>query len=134
MAIAWSNSYEIGDKFIDNQHKELFEVTNRLFEACSCGQGQQRLMEIVKFLAGYAVKHFGDEERLQQQIKYPGYPEHKKMHDDFKCTVVDALKQLETEGASVLLVTKITMLIGNWLVNHVKSEDSKIGAHMHNAA
>jgi len=134
MAFTWSSSFEIGDKLIDNQHKELVNVTNELLKACSQGQGQKKLVETVKFLADYAVKHFNDEEKLQQSIKYPGYPEHKRLHDGFKTTVTDALRQLETHGANVMLVTKITTLVGNWLIGHMKNEDSKIGVHMRKIA
>jgi hemerythrin len=130
MAFAWSNSFEIGNALIDSQHKELVNVTNELLAACAKGDGQKKLLDTVKFLATYAVKHFSDEEKLQQSIDFPGYQAHKKLHDDFKATVTDALKQLETQGANVTLVTKITTLVGNWLMGHIKNEDSKIGAHM----
>jgi hemerythrin len=134
MAFAWTNSLEIGEKHIDSQHKELVDVTNELLEACAKGTGQEKLLETVNFLAGYAVKHFDDEEKLQIAIKYPGYQEHKKLHDSFKETVTIALNQLETQGASLLLVTKITTLVGNWLISHIKNEDAKIGMHMRKAA
>jgi len=127
MSYAWSSRLEIGDNLIDSQHKELVQVTNELLDACNCGQGQNKLAETLTFLANYALKHFSDEERLQQSIKYPGYPMHKKLHNDFKATVTDALKQVETHGASVVLVTKIATLVGNWLISHIKNEDAKIG-------
>ena len=134
MAFMWNSGFEIGDKLIDSQHKELVKVTNELFEACSAGHGQDKMVETVNFLAEYAVKHFNDEERLQQSIRYPGYPEHKKLHDDFKATVTDAMNQLKAQGPSVLLITKITTIVGNWLLSHIKNEDSKIGAHMRKMA
>jgi len=134
MAFVWSNSFEIGNQLIDNQHKELVKVTNELLDACGHGQGQAKLEKTVKFLAEYAVKHFNDEEKLQQSIKYPGYLQHKKLHDDFKNTVADAVKQLETQGASTILVTKIASVVGNWLISHIKNEDSKIGSHLRKSA
>jgi len=134
MQFTWTSSYEIGEKLIDSQHKELITVTNNLLAACSQGQGQNKLMDTVKFLADYAVKHFHSEEKLQQAIKYPGYTAHKKLHDDFKATVNDALGQLKSQGANIVLVTKISTLVGNWLVSHIKNEDAKIGAHMRKLA
>ena len=134
MQFTWTSSFEIGDRIIDNQHKELINVTNALLAACSQGQGHNKLMDTVKFLADYAIKHFNSEEKLQQAIKYPGYLSHKKLHDDFKNTVNDALGQLKAQGANIVLVTKISTLVGNWLVSHIKNEDAKIGIHMRKVA
>jgi len=130
MAFTWTSNFEIGHKLVDGQHKELVDVTNGLLKACSQGQCHKELVDTIKFLADYAVRHFNDEEKLQQSIKYPGYLEHKKLHDSFKATVADAMKQIETQGVSISLVTKITTLVGNWLISHIKNEDAKIGVHM----
>ena len=134
MVFNWSSSFEIGDKHVDSQHKELVQVTNELYEACSYGQGQDKLVETVKFLADYAVEHFDDEENLQQAVKYPGYLEHKKLHDAFKRTVTEAMQQIEAKGANIVLVTKITAMVGNWLIGHIKNEDLKIGAYIRKIA
>ena len=130
MAFIWSSSYEIGESLVDKQHEELVSVTNELFAACSNKQGEQKLAETIKFLARYAVKHFDYEEKLQQSVQYPGYPEHKKLHEAFKDTVTQAMNQLETQGASIELVTQITTLVGSWLITHIKNEDSKIGEYL----
>ena len=126
----WHKNLEIGDKHIDSQHKRLIEVTNELVAACNNNQGKDKLLETLRFLADYAVKHFRDEEKLAQSVNYPGYAEHKKIHDKFKETVTESIKQLESEGANIMMIAKTNMFISNWLINHVSNEDAKIGAYI----
>ena len=130
MAYVWSNSLAIGDPTIDAQHKLLVNMVNELVDSCCRGQGRATLSMTLNFLIEYTVKHFQDEETIQQKYSYPGYASHKKLHDDFKVYVGQLAKQLETEGATVTLVGNVNSSLGSWLVNHIQNEDVKIGEHI----
>ena len=132
MAFMWSKALEIGDSQIDEQHKELVNVTNGLLDACVNAKGEEGLLNAIGFLAEYAVKHFSAEEVLQQRVKYPGFADHKKLHDGFKATVADAMGQIKEKGVNILLITKTTTLVGNWLISHIKNEDLKIAPYLKN--
>jgi hemerythrin len=84
----------------------------------------------MKVLSDYTVKHFNYEEGLQQKHKYPGYAEHKKLHEGFKATVAELAKALDEEGASISLLGKVNSNIGSWLIAHIRFEDKKIAAHI----
>ena len=62
---------------IDAEHKQLFDAINDLMDACAQGVGREKIMSTTQFLNSYVNKHFGDEEKLQVQSKYPGYAAHK---------------------------------------------------------
>jgi hemerythrin len=126
LAYTWTEEFVTGNVTVDTQHKQLFVAINNLLDACSSGQGRAHLSETLDFLINYAVKHFSDEEKLQQQYNYPDYQNHKKLHDDFKATVGDLAKQLRENGPTVALVTKVNSNIGDWIINHIKHEDKKI--------
>jgi hemerythrin len=115
---------------IDTQHKQLIQAINDLLDACSSGQGRAKLDSTLAFLASYTAKHFSDEEKLQQQSKYPDYANHKKLHDGFKKVVSDLSRELKTEGPTITLVSKVNSSIGGWLVTHIKREDTKVAAHI----
>jgi hemerythrin len=132
MAYTWTEDLATGNKLIDGQHKDLFKMVNDLMDACTNGRGQEHIDEMMQFLINYTVKHFEDEERLQQQNKYPDFENHKKLHEAFKATVGDLAKRLKTEGASVSLVTQITSSAGTWLRNHIRHEDKKLAAYINN--
>jgi hemerythrin len=130
MSYSWSDDLATGNVFIDTQHKQLIKAVNDLINACMSRQGRSSLNSTMQFLLDYTVKHFTDEEKMQQQYKYPGYVSHKKLHDAFRASVVALAKQLATEGPSIALVSKVNSSIGDWLVNHIKREDKKIAEHI----
>ena len=80
MAITWTEDLETGILEIDKQHQELFKHIDRLLEACKHGAGRDKVQEVVKFLEGYVVFHFGSEEKLMDQYNYPQTKEHKQAH------------------------------------------------------
>jgi hemerythrin len=133
VAYEWTKDLETGHAGIDMQHKQLIKAVNDLLEACSSGKGRAKLDATLDFLSHYTAKHFGDEEKLQQQFKYPDYPNHKKMHDEFRVTVADLAKQLKSEGPTVMLVGKVNASVAGWLINHIKREDVKVAAHIRKA-
>ncbi|MDR3199985.1 MAG: hemerythrin family protein [Spirochaetales bacterium] len=128
--MAWSPDLETGNKDIDSQHKQIFRLTSSLAAACVSGQGSGMLGETLEFLASYTIRHFTDEENLQLEYGYPGYEEHKKLHDEFKITVAALSARYKTSGSSEELLEKVNSVIARWLVQHIKQEDSKIAAHI----
>jgi hemerythrin len=130
MSYSWTDDLVTGNETIDAQHKNLFKAINDLIDACFSGQVKAKLDATIQFLIDYTVKHFGDEEKLQQQYNYPDYPNHRKLHEGFKATVSEIAERLKTEGATAALVSKVNSSIGAWLINHIKSEDKKVAAHI----
>ena len=130
MAFVWSDDLATGNAAIDTQHKQLVKSVNDLMVAISSGQGRESINSTMKFLIDYTLKHFADEEKMQQQYNYPDYPNHKKLHEAFKVTVSGLAKQLETEGATVGVVAKVNSNMGGWLINHIQREDKKIAEHI----
>ena len=130
MAYAFTKDLETGNALIDQEHKELINAINKLLDACSVGKGRDTLKETAEFLYKYTDKHFSDEEKLQLSSHYPDYANHKKYHEEFKKVVRDIVNQLNTEGATVVLVGKVNSSIAGWLINHIKREDVKVAAHV----
>ncbi|MDR1931410.1 MAG: hemerythrin family protein [Spirochaetales bacterium] len=126
--VAWNAELETGNEEIDTQHRQLFKLTSDLVDACTSGRGSSVLGEALDFLAAYTLKHFGDEEALQLKYHYPGYEEHKKLHDDFKQTALTLIAEYKESGSSADLSNKVYSVIVRWLVAHIKGEDSKIAA------
>ena len=130
MAFSVTNDLITGNEMIDSQHRQLFKAINDFQDACSSGQGKDRVSATMKFLVDYTAKHFGDEERLQQQSNYPDQPNHKKLHEEFKSLVADLAKQQQNEKSTIMVLTKLSNSLGNWFVNHIMREDKRIAAHV----
>jgi hemerythrin len=130
MEYLWDKSLETGNQMIDAQHKQLFAAINDLIRTCESGKGKDELKKSMDFLNSYTIKHFFDEEQLQQQHKYPDYENHKKYHEGFKKEVRDLSVELIMKGASDSLLKDVQVKIGDWLVTHIKGQDIKVAAHI----
>jgi hemerythrin-like metal-binding protein len=124
----WDDSFVSGIKLIDIRHKRLFEMVNRLIDACEQGKGKEELTKSLAFLADYTIKHFSEEEALQQKYGYAEYSAHRDIHEAFKKTVREFAAELELQGPSEELVEKLKREVGGWLVTHVKAADLKMAA------
>ena len=126
----WSDSLSVGVEPIDTQHKALIAAVNDLFNACSKGLGRKKIGETMEFLQNYVVSHFADEEKLQQQVGYPGYSQHRQIHRDFVNSFLGYKAQLEKEGPTIGLVAKFNRFVSDWLIYHISREDKKIGEYI----
>jgi hemerythrin len=134
MIYKWDKSLETGNEIIDGQHKQLINAVNSLLEACTQGKGRLEVETTLTFLGDYTISHFVDEENLQIEADYPAYTAHKKYHDDFKVTFLEFAQKLKKEGPSDELVGEVYVSIGDWLTNHIKSEDAKLAAYLRKGA
>ncbi|MDR1384806.1 MAG: bacteriohemerythrin [Planctomycetaceae bacterium] len=130
MSYMWTEELATGHLMIDTQHKQLVTTVNNLLDACSQGKGREMLHKTLDFLTSYTEKHFNDEEKLQVQYHYPDYPNHKKLHEQFKTFVRNLADEIKKEGPTTELVSKVTSGVGGWLINHIKREDQKVAAHI----
>jgi hemerythrin len=130
MAYQWDSSLECGYELVDNQHKQLVAAVNSLMEASQSGQGDTAVMQTMDFLTGYTIKHFADEEKLQQKYNYPDYLNHKRLHDEFKVTVKGLTERLIKEGPGPELVNVVSSAIAAWLLNHIKGDDFRMAAYV----
>lgn len=130
MAYILTEDLKTGNVLIDTEHQQLFDRINALLDACTQGKGRLQIDTTLKFLNDYIVKHFNDEEALQQKVQYPDYPNHKRYHESYKKIVKDVIEEFEKDGTSITLVAKVNTNIAGWLVNHIKSEDKKLASYI----
>ena len=128
--VAWSEKLETGNGEIDNQHRHLFKLTSDIIDSCQNSDRKVSVEETLLFLEDYVVLHFNDEEKLSRESDYPGYAEHKKMHDDFKKTVGVFIGQYREDSDNEALMSIVTKEIGRWLITHIRLEDVKIAEHI----
>ena len=126
----WDDSYLIGNKLIDDQHHQLFDIISSLTRSCDDSNSKEKVENALNFLVDYTVSHFNDEEALQIECNFPEYEQHKKIHEEFKHTVADLVNRFKKSGSSSGLNNDIKTIVIKWLVNHVMYEDKKIGLHL----
>jgi len=126
----WDDSYLLGSELVDTQHHQLFDLVNSLVVSCISGSNKEKLKDTLDFLVNYTVQHFNDEEALQIDCNYPEYEQHKQLHEDFKLIVVGLVQRFNESGSSSKLCDDVKSIVIKWLVNHILTEDKKIGVHL----
>ena len=95
----WSNKYEIGQKSLDDHHRELFDLTTMLDEAI-ISNNPKNLEKIILFLEHYSKDHFSEEEELMITENYKGLKHHQHEHEKLSLLIEDSelRKKLGIEG------------------------------------
>jgi hemerythrin-like metal-binding protein len=119
--MAWGPKLILGIDEIDEQHKELVSLINRLHKAMKLKKGSQKSGEILKELADYTVYHFGHEETLFEKYGYPEKTDHVKIHKELVDQVVMFKTQFEEGKAS--LTMDLMNFLTDWLKNHILKTD-----------
>ena len=118
----WNSSYEIGNKEVDNEHKEIFGMVDRLLADDFTGR-PDKIKTTVEFLANYVIRHFSHEERLMDESDYPDKDVHKKQHKDFAETIDELMKRIDNNLDSIDLSLEVNRIIVSWLADHVMGSD-----------
>jgi hemerythrin len=128
--VEWDDRYLIGIPLVDEQHKELIRLTNRLYE--SCLQGDQEARESFKAamreLVDYVKFHFGAEEQILKNINYPDFTGHKKQHEDFVRQVLEEIKNFE--GGKKFVPNVFVRFLRDWILTHIAVVDTKYAEYI----
>lgn len=129
MLVAWSDKLSVGVGSIDDQHKKLVTLVNRLHDAMMSGKGKEAVGPVLKGLIDYTATHFKYEEELFARTGYSEGPAHKKDHDDLVKKVVEIQQKYEQSGPGVLTI-QVMNFLKDWLTAHILGADKKYGPHL----
>ena len=119
-----------GNEMIDAQHKELIGKIADLEEACETHRDKATAVKLLNYLADYTDFHFAAEEKLQEEIQYPGIQEHKAKHAEFKQAVKELQEMLEEEeGPTEAFVAQVQKNVVDWLYDHIKGFDRSVAEY-----
>ena len=121
--VSWDEKYATGIELIDSQHKELISLTNKLFQACLEGNDAVTVAfkEAMSHMVEYVRLHFAAEEKFQQHINYPKYPEHKKQHEDMVKLILETVKDY-SEGRK-FVPNNFVRSLRDWILSHIAVYD-----------
>lgn len=127
----WSSEYSVNIKTIDDQHRELVNILNRLFLAVCKREGDKAIAGILDALVSYTQTHFALEERLMRQANYKDIESHIEEHRKL-------LEQLDQLVKKHLLEEKpiyfeMLSFLKTWLKGHIQGVDTKYSAALHEA-
>lgn len=128
MQIQWQDRFNIGVEIVDQAHRKLFSIVEKMTELYTeKHQDRFACVEGIKYFKAYAIKHFAEEEAYMRKIGYPDYPAHKRIHDKMKRETLPALEQeLYASDFSTESVQRFIGVCIGWLTGHIIIEDHAI--------
>jgi hemerythrin len=119
--IEWSDTLSVGIQEIDDQHRFLVDLLNKLHRAIHQRQGTAATETILMELVDYTKIHFAVEESLMRILGYPAYDEHKQQHDH----LIDEIHELQDKLASgkASVTFELLHFLRTWLTKHIMEED-----------
>ncbi|MCX7905422.1 MAG: bacteriohemerythrin [Elusimicrobiales bacterium] len=130
MFIEWNDSFSVGIKRFDEQHKKLIGIINKLYDFMGSNNSYDEIVSIINELKEYTQNHFNEEEIFQKSIKFNDYHNHKKLHKVF----IDKVTEFENNlnKSSIGVSSDIMVFLKKWLLNHINVEDKKYGIFYNN--
>ena len=119
----WTSELATGVKFVDEQHRKLVDMINKLYAAMKAGDGKASLENLLDGLAEYTVYHFGAEEKYFDQLKYSETGAHKKIHEELKAQVMDFINKFKSGQANVSM--ELMNFLKDWLESHICKTDKR---------
>ena len=114
----WQDSYLFGEPRVDQQHRELFDLANRLVESSS----KADLIENHMYLYRHVRNHFQEEERFMKKNSYPDFTEHLEFHNQ----MLDELNKVsESINLDAWTHQDILMFMREW-IDHIVKQDFEI--------
>jgi len=128
--VIWDDKYATGIEMIDDQHRQLVELTNQLYLACLAGEEvlQTVFKDALHRMVEYVRFHFSAELKLLSAIDYPDYHNHKNMHDNLVNDILEAAKDFN-EGKK-FVPNNFVRTLKDWVFGHIAVYDKIYAAYV----
>lgn len=121
--IVWTDELNTGVLEIDNQHRQIIDMLNRLLREPDTITGSETVADILHDMTRYAQEHFTTEEKILAESGYPDLIGHKEQHFSYRKKTVDLCK--DTMLGFHAVPKELLQYLRNWWFNHIMIEDMK---------
>ena len=123
--IQWDDSFNLQIDVIDEQHRRLVELMNRLIDIKDKDLSGEGVVEALGEMTNYLGDHFDTEEQMMIDHGYPGIVSHREEHQNFVTQTAFYIATYRESGVS--LEKDILMFLQEWLVDHILKTDQDFG-------
>jgi len=128
LVVSWDESFRVGVKSIDDQHKFLVDLIAKLQSAMASGTARTILVELIADLILYTKYHFAWEEQILEQHAYPELETHRAQHADLTRQVLELQAQLESSRLKI--GSPVLVFLRHWLLDHICGSDRLFGPYL----
>ena len=121
--IEWAKEFEIGNEFVDIQHRYFLDLVNRIGKAFQETDDEAYKRKLWSELYKYADFHFTSEENLAMSQGLQGIEEHHRLHLD----LLENLNRFERNlDIGLKTIDEFLEFIMDWFLVHSIHEDRKL--------
>jgi len=121
ICVEWIDKFALGINEIDDQHKLLIGIMNKICTALNEGKEKEVIGDVLKEMDDYAHAHFALEEKYFDEFNYEKTDEHKAWHKAFSAKVQNLMNSLAEDPESVSIDT--ISFLGGWFIDHTQTFD-----------
>ncbi len=127
--VKWDESYSIGFPVIDEQHKKLVEIIDKVATKLENNDGGfDSLLEVVTELDNYVEEHLSFEEALMRKTNYPDYDDQLAQHNGLR-KKMESLNIFDETNTDAFFKDMLQYLF-RWLINHIANTDRHLGEYL----
>lgn len=129
--VAWEKFYSVHIKEIDDQHHQLIDFTNEIYDKL-----EEQTVSLERFddffdkMLAFAIWHFSTEEKYFAEFDYPEAAGHIAEHEKIKAKIVELKKQF-VGSRNVDVIFDTLRLFDDWLFVHIMEFDQKYVEFFH---
>ena len=117
----WKKEYSVKVKLLDEQHQQLIQTIDGLYQAILQNRGTEALNAVFANLNNYANVHFAEEEKYFKEFNFPETAAHTSLHSNFKKEILEMEKTSVDDNAPL----KLFFFLENWWINHIMDIDKR---------
>jgi hemerythrin len=122
--IGWSDRLSVGIPEIDADHERFIFLINELHRSIRGRMDVDKIKKRLLLIVDDAVYHFGQEERLFKEWKYPDVDDHANKHAEIIEMIQTAIRTADTRTPRPEWIL-IGLAIKEALITHILTDDMK---------
>jgi hemerythrin len=128
MKFVWNDTYLVGVRVFDEQHKHFFELVNVCYDMVSTGNiNREKIEAAVNDMVNYGLYHLSAEEDAFIKYGFPFTSLHVQVHDGYRQKIKELFERLRATSDEDLaaLVTEVVDYASKWLSEHILAVDAQ---------
>jgi hemerythrin-like metal-binding protein len=127
--MVWNDKLSVGVEALDNDHKKLVTLINRLYDEIKEGRKGEQVDQLLDELKDYTQSHFAREESLFEKTGYAEQTAHRHEHASMMNWISDIGKRWE-QNQAISPRLEIVNYLKDWLFDHIVGTDQRYVQHM----
>ncbi|MEE8495677.1 MAG: hemerythrin family protein [Xanthomonadales bacterium] len=123
--IKWDDSFLIGIKELDYEHKALINDINRLHLELARQDQKSEIEKCMGDIYARMQAHFALEEHVMKERRYKFFDEHKREHENLLDSYTEYMMQILNDTV-VSCSNPIEDTLKHWVKNHIINSDKKM--------